>query len=59
MMPLAAISVSGCQGLTDFVNALPSPTPQEQCSASGGKWHDITTYDANGNPTQSGECVSP
>jgi hypothetical protein len=59
LLLLSIASLCGCQGLVDVLNALPPPTPQEQCEASGGKWHDITTYDQAGNATQSGECISP
>ena len=56
----AVLLVSGCQALKttgDILSAL-APTPQEQCQQSGGKWRYITTYDAQGNPTTTGECVS-
>jgi hypothetical protein len=57
---VCAIGLSGCAGLVDFINAIPPPTPDEQCALSGGKWRSVTTYDGNGNETgQSGECVSP
>jgi hypothetical protein len=56
---LSIASLCGCQGLVDVLNAIPPPTPQEQCAASGGKWRYVTTYDANGNPTPSGECIAP
>ena len=56
----SVLLLSGCQALKvtgDVLSAL-APTPQEQCQQSGGKWHYITTYDAQDNPTTTGECVS-
>lgn len=56
----AALFLCGCQALKvtgDVLSAL-APTPQEQCQQSGGKWRYITTYDAQDNPTTTGECVS-
>jgi hypothetical protein len=52
------LALSGCQTLTEIADALPPLTPQEQCDASGGRWLFVTTYDANGVPTQSGECIT-
>lgn len=58
LLIICALGLSGCQGLTDFVNALPPLTPEDQCGLSGGKWHQITIYDAARNVTgYSGECV--
>lgn len=57
----AAVLLTGCQALKvagDVLDALPPPTPQEQCEQGGGRWRSITTYDAQGNPTAGGgECV--
>ena len=57
---LAAIALSGCQALkttADVLNAL-SPTPQQQCQQSGGKWRVVTTYGPQGNPHEQQEWVS-
>jgi hypothetical protein len=51
-------ALCGCQTLTDIANAIPPLTPQQQCEDTGGRWISVTTYDANGTPTQTGECIS-
>ena len=57
----AALLLSGCAALRvagDVLDAIPPPTPQEQCESGGGHWKSVTTYDAQGNPTGGGgECV--
>ena len=55
----AAASLAGCQTLTDIINAIPDPTPQEKCTANGGQWQDIIIYDAHGKQISNGECVIP
>lgn len=50
--------LSGCAALGTILDAIPPPTPQEECQSGGGHWRDVTIYDANGNPTDSGECIS-
>ena len=54
----AALLLGGCSTLGAILDAIPAPTPQEQCEDGGGHWKSITTYDANGNPTGGGgECI--
>lgn len=55
---VCAFALSGCQALLDVVNAIPPLTPDEQCALDGGKWHQVTKYDGEGNVTdQGGECI--
>jgi len=53
----AAASLAGCQTLTDIISAIPDPTPQEKCTANGGRWENIIIYDARGKQISNGECV--
>lgn len=56
-----SLSQSGQDALdtTGAILSIFAPTPEEQCNTGGGAWQNITTYDASGNPTYSGQCVSP
>ena len=54
----AAVLLGGCSTVGAILDAIPPPTPQEQCEDGGGHWRSVTTYDAQGNPTGGGgECV--
>lgn len=66
LRPIALAAALLCCACTDqelqdfnsFAAALPTLTPDEQCSADGGQWQTSTLYDANGNVTgSSGTCV--
>jgi hypothetical protein len=54
------ISQSGKDALdtTGAILSIFAPTPEEQCKSSGGTWQNVTTYDAAGTPTYSGQCVT-
>ena len=57
---LVSIALTGCQALKKTADVLSvlSPTPQQQCQQSGGKWRVVTTYGPQGNPHEQQECVS-
>ena len=51
------ILCTGCATMQAVIDALPDPTPQEKCQSQHGSWDQVTTYDANNNPTVSYQCT--